>query len=193
MWQMASNVSTPHPRPYQKKTMVKKTYGVPRLVDWVAHIKAGAASVRVHFTGGALTQYGVTPAEYTTDSPFLQRVIEQSDYFKEGRIILIRKSETPEQPKANNAPHPNTPVEESVGQVSYGGDHTEPMQERKDAATTKVEAGCLQDAQAYLQEKFGIPSYRVRSYDAAQQVALEHGVQFVGAKFDAINGIEQHG
>lgn len=164
--------------------MVKKTYGVSRLVDWVAHIKAGAASVRVHFTGGALTQYGVTPAEYTTDSPFLQRVIEQSDYFKEGRIILIRKSETPDPPKAKNAPHPNTPVEESVDQVSYGGDHTEPMQESKDTTATKVEAGCLQDAQAYLQEKFGIPSYRVRSYEAAQQVALEHGVQFVGAKFD---------
>ena len=42
--------------------MEKITYGAPRLVDWVAQIKAGAATVSVHFTGGALTSYGVTPA-----------------------------------------------------------------------------------------------------------------------------------
>lgn len=58
--------------------MEKITYGAPRLVDWVAQIKAGAATVRVHFTGGALTSYGVTPAEYTTANPFIQKVIEQS-------------------------------------------------------------------------------------------------------------------
>ena len=45
--------------------MKKITYGAPNLVDWVAQIKAGAATVRVHFTGGALTSYGVTPAEYS--------------------------------------------------------------------------------------------------------------------------------
>jgi len=55
--------------------MEKITYGAPRLVDWVAQIKAGAATVRVHFTGGALTSYGVTPAEYTTANPFIQKVI----------------------------------------------------------------------------------------------------------------------
>ena len=72
--------------------MEKITYGAPRLVDWVAQIKAGAATVRVHFTGGALTSYGVTPAEYTTANPFIQKVIEQSTYFKEGRIILLRRT-----------------------------------------------------------------------------------------------------
>lgn len=53
--------------------MEKITYGAPRLVDWVAQIKTGAATVRVHFAGGALTSYGVTPAEYTTSNPFIQR------------------------------------------------------------------------------------------------------------------------
>ena len=56
---------------------------------------------------------------------------------------------------------------------------------------TIVEASCLQDAQAYLQEQFNISSYKVRSYDAAQKAASEHGVKFVGAaKFDTLNGGE---
>ena len=52
--------------------MEKITYGAPRLIDWVAQIKVGAATVRVHFTGGALTSYGVTHAEFSTSDPFLQ-------------------------------------------------------------------------------------------------------------------------
>ena len=56
---------------------------------------------------------------------------------------------------------------------------------------TIVEASCLQDAQAYLQEHFNISSYKVRSYDAAQKAASEHGVKFVGAKFDTLNSGEE--
>ena len=47
-----------------------------------------------------------------------------------------------------------------------------------------VEVSCLQDAQGYLQEKFGIPTYKVRSYEAAQQAASEHGVRFTGGNFE---------
>lgn len=94
--------------------MEKITYGAPRLVDWVAQIKVGAASVRVHFTGGALTSYGVTPAEFTTSNPFIQKVIENSSYFKEGRIIIQRRATIEEpkkpapkaKPKAQPAPQP---------------------------------------------------------------------------------------
>ncbi len=86
--------------------MEKITYGAPRLVDWVAQIKVGAASVRVHFTGGALTSYGVTPAEFTTSNPFIQKVIENSSYFKEGRIIVQRRAkiEEPQKPAPNAKP-----------------------------------------------------------------------------------------
>ncbi len=76
--------------------MEKVTYGAPRYMDWVAQIKAGAATVKVHFTGGALTVYGVTPAEYTTTNPFIQKVIEQSKYFKEGRIVMLKRITIPD-------------------------------------------------------------------------------------------------
>ncbi len=200
--------------------MEKITYGAPRLVDWVAQIKAGAATVRVHFTGGALTSYGVTPAEYTTGNPFIQKVIEQSSYFKEGRIILLRRTQIPDttmpvKPAKTNAkpkkqtvpkPAPVEPVEESATPVDATAevhDAKKPEQTAEDiedvaeaAATdslTIVEASCLQDAQAYLQENYNISSYKIRSYDAAQRAAAEHGIRFVGAKFGTADSSEATG
>lgn len=69
--------------------MVRKTYGVSGLMDWTTQIKVGRAAVSVHFTGGALTAYGVTPAKYSTSNPFFQKVIENSDLFKSGRITIL--------------------------------------------------------------------------------------------------------
>lgn len=195
--------------------MEKITYGAPRLVDWVAQIKVGAASVRVHFTGGALTSYGVTPAEYTTANPFIQRVIENSSYFKEARIIKLRTTKLPDAPKPKakpkaatapqSAPIPQPKVEEPVAETPAPApveieaqEATEPepatevqAEETETAGLTKVEVTCLPDAQAYLQENFNISSYKVRNCETAQLIAAEHGIQFTGAKFDTLNAINK--
>lgn len=198
--------------------MEKITYGAPRLVDWVAQIKVGAASVIVHFTGGALTSYGVTPAEFTTSDPFIQKVIENSSYFKEGRIIVQRRAEIEERqkpapkakPKAQPAVHqqpgpapqpkaeennvePHTPTPTPVEAEAKESAEPEPIaeaqaEETATAGLTKVEVTCLPDAQAYIQENFNISSYKVRSYETAQRIAAEHGVEFTGGKFDTLNG-----
>ena len=76
--------------------MIRKTYGVSGLMDWTTQIKTGKVSVSVHFTGGALTAYGVTPAKYSTSNPFFQRVIENSEQFKSGRIMLLGEMEVPD-------------------------------------------------------------------------------------------------
>lgn len=191
--------------------MEKRTYGAPRLVDWVAQIKTGSATVRVHFTGGALTTYGVTPAEYTTANPFIQKVIENSTYFKEGRITLLRKTDIGEEPpklkKPKTVAAPATPVPEPKAKAeemptpppTVEAEQEQPVKEpvaevEADNTDTsgliKVEVTCLQDAHAYLQENFNISSYKVRSYEAAQRAAWEHGVQFVSAKFAPITGGE---
>lgn len=85
--------------------MIRKTYGVSGLMDWTTQIKAGKGSVSVHFTGGALTAYGVTPAKYSTSNPFFQSVIENSKQFKTGRIELLGTMEVPDDAatKARNA------------------------------------------------------------------------------------------
>lgn len=76
--------------------MIRKVYGVSGLMDWTTNINVGKAAVSVHFTGGALTAYGVTPAKYVTSSPFFQHVIENSDPFKNGRIKLLDVMEVPD-------------------------------------------------------------------------------------------------
>lgn len=170
--------------------MKKITYGAPNLVDWVAQIKAGAATVRVHFTGGALTSYGVTPAEYTTENPFIQRVIEQSSYFKEGRITTVRSCETESPVKSDKpADKPRAAAKVEAAPVVEAADVSD-VTDVSDVASgdfEDVEVSCLQDAQAYLQDKFSISSYKVRTCEAAQRAASEHGIRFTGAKFDALN------
>ena len=46
----------------------KKVYGVYNIVEWYANIRAGKATVKVLFSGGAMTTQGVTPATFTTPS-----------------------------------------------------------------------------------------------------------------------------
>lgn len=62
-------------------------------MEWVALIECGKATVKVHFSGGSLTGYGVTPAEFTTQNPMTQAIIENSKEFKSGKIYLLREIE----------------------------------------------------------------------------------------------------
>lgn len=71
----------------------RKTYGVSGYMKWVALIECGKATVKVHFSGGSLTGYGVTPAEFTTQNPMTQAIIENSKEFKSGKIFLLREIE----------------------------------------------------------------------------------------------------
>lgn len=201
--------------------MEKVTYGAPRYMDWVAQIKAGAATVKVHFTGGALTVYGVTPAEYTTTNPFIQKVIEQSKYFKEGRITLLKRitipdasatakaKKTPKKPqqtppsaplpqpvetKAEETPEAPAPKDvEPVVEETVAADDTAVASDTvpADNSLTPVEVSDLQDAQGYLQQNFNIASYKVRSRVSAQKAANEHGIMFVGGGFTTVGGDEE--
>ena len=65
-------------------------------MDWTTQIKVGKGAVSVHFTGGALTAYGVTPAKFSTSNTFFQNVIENSEQFKSGRIQLLGTMEVPD-------------------------------------------------------------------------------------------------
>lgn len=70
---------------------MKKTYGVAGMMEWNALITAGRATVRVHFTGGTVTGYGVTPATFSTDNSALQEIIENSYWYKKGRITIVNE------------------------------------------------------------------------------------------------------
>lgn len=147
-------------------------------------------------------------------------MIENSPYFKEGRIIILRRAAVEEpkkpapkaKPKAQQqpAPAPQPKAEEPVAEppaptpapVETEAPETadpEPatveaeaqVEETTIAGLTQVEVTCLPDAQAYLQENFNISSYKVRNCETAQLIAAEHGIQFVGAKFDTLNSCKK--
>ena len=65
------------------------TFGVYGVMEWVALIPAGRTVVRVHFTGGAMSGYGVTPATHTTTNRAVYSLIRRSHWYKCGRIVQI--------------------------------------------------------------------------------------------------------
>ena len=69
---------------------MKKTYGVAGMMEWNALIPVGRTTLRVHFTGGAVPGYGVSPATITTDNPAVIHLIEQSHWFKKRKILLLK-------------------------------------------------------------------------------------------------------
>lgn len=133
-----------------------KTYGVINLMEWVAVIRVGKAKFTFPFSGGTLTGYGVTPALYTTDNPVFQKVIEGSNYFKDGKIKLIR-SIGDDEATADNAAEGAQPT----------------------ARLTKVTVPTMDDAREYLKEKYKVALRNIVSQKAVLECAKSHGIEFV--------------
>ena len=168
--------------------MIRKTYGVSGLMDWTTQIKTGKVSVSVHFTGGALTAYGVTPAKYSTSNPFFQSVIENSEQFKSGRIMLLSEMEVPDDaatkarkarmaakaaekpapvpetlaPVVEEPVTPTTPAKESPAESEQptGETQDETLQDDdEDADVSKIKVADKPDAIEYLKERFPEKGY----------------------------------
>lgn len=73
--------------------MTRKTYAVNDLMEWHLTLPTGYPALpylTVKFEGGHVTGYGVSPARYTTTDPYVQKFIEQSEWFKRKRIYLLK-------------------------------------------------------------------------------------------------------
>lgn len=137
--------------------MAKKTYGVKGMIEWHALIPFGKSMMSVKFTGGALTGYGISPAKFTTSDKITQNVIERSDLFKSGKIMLLMTYEEP-------------------------GDKAEQSVEKKADAKAKLEevkVASIDDAKEYLMENFKISWTKLRTQDAIMQAGKANGVQFI--------------
>lgn len=140
------------------KTIIEKTYGVSGMLEWHTVIRCGRASLRVRFEGGALSGYGVTPAEFTTSNHVAQHIIENSAEFKSGRIKLLRKrSLADEQP-----------------------DVTESADIEAQAPVRRtVHLSCREDARDWLIANCGVPAASLRSHDSIRSHAALHGITFI--------------
>ena len=116
-----------------------------------------------------MTKYGVTPAEYTTSNEFVQKAIENSTYFKTGRIKIVRcidTSATTETTSEEEAPKATAKVN-----IIIPDNATE-------VKVKKIEVSCLPEAQEYLRDNFGISTSAVTSKAKAQDYAKQYGIQF---------------
>lgn len=187
----------------------KKIYGVKGLMEWIAAIPCGKATVTVPFTGGSLSAYGIVPAQYTTENPMMQAVIEKSDYYKNGKIILVREMEgsgkyhlpgqaatasaildsplNPDYKAGANAQ--GTVTDGPAGDAAEtgagpGADAQCTVAGRTDGeasgTVTVVEVTDIDEARDYLVEKFGIARSTIRYKSNVLKEAEERKVKFVG-------------
>lgn len=162
--------------------MKRKTYGVSGLMDWTTQIKAGKAMVTVHFTGGALTAYGVTPATYSTTDAFFQRVIEGSAQFRSGKIALLSEMEVGGNPDAADAARKVAKDKAAAGEADAALTVAKGEAEDGDEEGTVVEVPDRYDAVVYLKEHFpgnGYTSTALRTKAAFDAACRAHGVRFV--------------
>lgn len=129
-----------------------KIYGVKGLMEWQCVISSGGVRFHFAFTEGTITGYGVTPAKYRTSNPILQNVIENSEYFKSGKIHLVKTI------PLEKAPEVATPQDDFK----------------------KVDVSCLEDAKDYLAENFGVSRLKLKSKQAIVTQAAEYKIEFVG-------------
>lgn len=160
-------------------------------------IPIGKAKMSVSFTGGAQTGYGITPALYSTDSIVKQSVIENSNYFKNGKIVLHDTKETDEEEKRfvvgsimkeaeqHEAVQDNADTETEV--LNGTPDNTQDSQAENPGATEMkneeqvvVDVTDLDDAASYLHNKHGIAMRYLRSVTQVKAKAAEVGVTLNG-------------
>lgn len=126
---------------------MQKTYAVKGLMEFQALIPAGRSVIRVPFTGGSLSGYGVTPATFTTSDPAMQHLIELSADFRRGRITLHRSRCLP----------PDHDMSAVTGDAVRFTD--------------------AREAREYLAEHCGVERDRLRSGSAIAEAARECGVE----------------
>lgn len=179
------------------------------MMEWIASIPCGKAIVTVPFTGGSLSGYGIVPAQYMTENPFMQAVVENSDYYKNGKIILIREIEgsgkyqlpVRNSQSVNHMPgqaatasaildsclNPDgsgTIARGTVAEASASARGTEMGTEAGTEGVadgmTVVEVTDIDDAREYLVEKFSMARSTLRYKSNVLKEAEERRIKFVG-------------
>ena len=144
----------------------KVTYAAYGFIDWVARIPIGMARMTVKFTGGALTKYGTTPAEFTTSDPFTQQAIENSDYYRSGKIKTLRAS------GKHEIRHPSRQAHKSA-------ESTLPIEMPQDDHDSRQQEMTLtlDEATYMLNSRYHEPLVMIRTADAAIAAAGRHNIR----------------
>lgn len=138
----------------------RKTYGINGLLEWHGLVESHGVKMKVDFTNGSATAYGVAPATFTTTDALTQYILENSEQFKKGKIQLLRSYviEADANAKAEEKPKAEEKAEEKL---------------------VEVKVNCVEDAKEYLITNFGIASNKLRSRAQVENSAKQNGVKFI--------------
>ena len=146
---------------------VLKVYGAPGLQEWTLVLGNGPR-LHLHFEHGSQNAFGASPAEYRTENKFFQTIIEQSNYFKEGRIVLLDEVVLE--------------GEEDDNAVSSVAESEEPASEAQEEAQPKLAMKMVftsvDDAREFAVEKLGVSATSVRARAALDKTLADAGVVF---------------
>ena len=131
-----------------------KTYGIYGLLEWHGYVTSGTTRMKVSFTNGSTSAWGVAPATFTTKDALTQHIIENSDQFKGGRIRLVRSVAIAEPTKPQSA-KPQAPNEEAK-QLSFS---------------------CNDEAKDYLVENFGAERAKIMTRRQIEDFAKSKGIE----------------
>ena len=141
--------------------MKLKKYGVRGLMEWKAVLKVGQASLHVQFTGGFENEYGSHPATYSTKDPIVQHIIEHSEPFKAGKILLSESIDL-------------------GGEEQEGTRKTEASEsDSTEGVLQQVEVSDWESAKDYLEANFGVKRSSVRYKKDVVGTAKEKGIEFI--------------
>lgn len=146
---------------------VLKVYGAPGLQEWTLVLGNGPR-LHLHFEHGSQNAFGASPAEYRTENKFFQTIIEQSNYFKEGRIVLLDEVVLEGEDDDNAV----SSVAESEAQASEAQEEAQPKLAMKMVFTS------VDDAREYAVENLGVSATSVRARAALEKTLADAGVVF---------------
>lgn len=132
--------------------------------------------MKVSFTGGSATAWGVGSATFTTGDPLTQFVIEHSDKFADGAIRIERVYETSEPAVARETPALAT---DQTGEEKQDEGDGEPSDEGENVGV--VDVADKSDAIEWLKEHFperGYTAVKLRTAAAFEAACKECGVVF---------------
>lgn len=154
---------------------VLKIYGAPGLQEWTLVLGNGPR-LHLHFEHGSQNAFGASPAEYRTENKFFQTIIEQSNYFKEGRIVLLDEVVL-EGEEDDNAV---SSVAESEAQAVAESEEpaSEAQEEAQSELAMKMVFTSVDDAREYAVEKLGVSATSVRARAALEKTLADAGVVF---------------
>lgn len=127
------------------------------LLEWHGQVHSKGVRMKVDFTNGTVTAYGVAPATFMTKDALTQHIMENSDEFKSGRIFLVRSVPLPDTEKK----------EETVPETEAG------------TPLKKVEMPNVEDAKEYFADTYGINRSKLRTKAGIEEAAKGVGIEVV--------------